>query len=136
MKKKWRTKRRTKDLDQVDSDLLPENVGKLLKQDADLDKPGQGQYYCVHCAKHFIDQRAFGDHVKGKPHKRRLNALKTEPYTIEESERAAGMGSYHTAKKRKMETILPDAVKNTEVVDDNVSMVSEDTAPKKAKMEV
>ncbi len=46
------------------------------------------------------------------------------------------MGSYHTAKKRKMETILPDAVKNTEVVDDNVSMVSEDTAPKKAKMEV
>jgi len=25
-------------------------------------------------------------HIRSKPHKRRLNALKTEPYTIEESE--------------------------------------------------
>ena len=66
----------------------------------------------MHCAKHFIDDKAFHDHVKGKPHKRRLHALKTEPYTIEESERAAGMGSYRQAQKRKMQTCLPEAVKN------------------------
>ena len=36
--------------------------------------------------KHFIDGHAFECHIKSKPHKRRLNALKTEPYTIEESE--------------------------------------------------
>ena len=36
--------------------------------------------------------------------------MKTEPYTIEESERAAGMGSYVAPKKRKMETLMPKAV--------------------------
>ena len=61
-----------------------------MSQPVDLDKPGLAQYYCVHCAKHFINERAFSDHIKGKPHKRRLHALETEPYTIEESERAAG----------------------------------------------
>ena len=113
LKKGWRTKRRTKDLDEIDNDLKPDNAEKLVsKAPLDLDKPGLGQFYCIHCAKHFIDSRAFETHVKGKPHKRRLNALKTEPYTIEESERAAGMGSYHGtgAKKRKMETILPKSV--------------------------
>ena len=44
--------------------------------------------------KDFVDTNAFKAHVKSKPHKRRLHALKTEPYTVEEAERAAGMGSY------------------------------------------
>lgn len=58
-----------------------------------------------------IDAHAFATHVKGKPHKRRLHALKTDPYTIEESERAAGMGSYQAPnRKRKMETMLPKAM--------------------------
>lgn len=62
------------------------------------------------CSKHFVSNKAFSDHVKSKPHKRRLNALETEPYTIEESERAAGMGSYVAPKKRKMDTLVPAAV--------------------------
>ena len=78
-------------------------------------------------AKNMIDKRAFQDHVKGKPHKRRLHALETEPYTIEESERAAGMGSYHKPQKRKMETILPEAMKK----DENEM---EETPEKKAKL--
>ena len=130
LKKSWRTKRRTKDLDQVslqksfsrhvwknfssqnswmnfyfiwlfkiDTDLVPDNVEKLLNQDVDFDKPGLAQFYCVHCSKHFINERAFSDHIKGKPHKRRLHALKTEPYTIEESERAAGVWICRELKK-------------------------------------
>merc|ERR1711976_194 len=117
LKKKWRTKRRTRDLDQIDSDLTPENAEKLLSQPVDLDKSGNGQFYCVHCAKYLIDQRAFQDHVKGKPHKRRLHALETEPYTIEESEGAAGMGSYRQPQKRKMETMIPKAVEENQVSD-------------------
>ena len=145
LKKKWRTKRRTKDLDQVmtfleffmqvihwqiyfqvDADLKPEVAQKLLNQPTDLDKPGQGQFYCIHCAKHFIDQNAFNDHVKSKPHKRRLHALKTEPYTIEESERAAGMGSYRQPQKRKMETMIPESMKSDMEVEEG---------KKKAKLE-
>jgi len=118
LKKGWRTKRRTKDLDQIDKDLQPENADKLLKQDVDYEKPGLAQFYCVHCAKHFIDGSAFNDHIKSKPHKRRMKALETEPYTIEESERAAGMGSYIQPKKRKIDTMLPESVKNEESMED------------------
>ena len=90
LKKGWRTKRRTRDLDQIDTDLGEGKVEKLLAQEVDFDKAGLGQFYCVHCAKDFINPKAFQDHVKGKPHKRRLHALKTDPYTIEEANRAAG----------------------------------------------
>merc|ERR1712029_835836 len=47
-----------------------------------------------------------------------MKALETEPYTIEESERAAGMGSYIPPKKRKMETLEPEAVKKGESLAD------------------
>ena len=50
--------------------------------------------------------------------KRRLKALETEPYTIEEAEKAAGMGSYTNPRKRKMNTFLPDAVKAGETIGD------------------
>merc|ERR1712170_137569 len=109
-------------------DLLPNNAEKLLSQPVDLDKPGLAQYYCVHCAKHFINETAFRDHIKGKPHKRRLHALETEPYTIEESERAAGMGSYRQPQKRKMETMIPKAVEENQV--------SDCTGAKRAKTEM
>jgi len=118
LKKGWRVKRRTKDLDQIDQDLAPQTVDKLLNQDVDYEQPGLAQFYCVHCAKHFIDGNAFNEHVRGKPHKRRMKALETEPYTIQESERAAGMGSYVQPKKRKMETLLPESVKNEESIDE------------------
>merc|ERR1712062_349401 len=122
LKKNWRTKRMTRHLDQIDSDLAPENAKKLLSQPVDLDKSGNAQFYCVHCAKYMIDQRAFQDHVKGKPHKRRLHALKTEPYTIEESEGAAGMGSYRAPQKRKMETMIPKAIEESEIGDNECTI--------------
>ncbi|XP_076231212.1 zinc finger protein 593 homolog [Calliopsis andreniformis] len=111
LKKGWRTKRRTKDLDEIDEDLKDENVKKLLNQEVDLDKPGAGQYYCVHCARHFINNTALQDHFTTKVHKRRLKALELEPYSIEESEKAAGKGSYIVPKKRKIETLTRDSFK-------------------------
>ena len=50
IKKKYRTRRRTKDLDQIHLDLLPERATQLLAQAVDNDLPGDGQYYCLHCA--------------------------------------------------------------------------------------
>ena len=47
-----------------------------------------------------------------------MHALKTEPYTIEEAERAAGMGSYVAPTKRKMETLIPSAVTAEETLAD------------------
>ncbi|XP_011449320.3 zinc finger protein 593 homolog isoform X2 [Magallana gigas] len=104
LKEKYRTKRKTKDLDEIHEDMKPAKSQKLLNQEADFDKPGAGQFYCLHCAKYFINETSLKTHFKSKPHKRRLKALSIEPYTIEEAERAAGMGSYKRPEKVTVET--------------------------------
>jgi len=48
--KTWKTKRRTKDLDQIHADMIPGNAAKLLKQEVDYDVTGSAQHYCLHCA--------------------------------------------------------------------------------------
>lgn len=77
---------------------------ELINQGVDLDKPGFAQFYCIHCAKYFIDDSAMQAHFRTKVHKRRLKALELEPYSIEESERCAGAGSYKAPPKRALET--------------------------------
>ncbi|XP_063405506.1 zinc finger protein 593-like [Mytilus trossulus] len=104
LKEKYRTKRKTKDLDQIHEDMLPKNSTKLLEQEVNLDKPGGAQFYCLHCAKYCINNQALTEHFRSKPHKRRVKALQVEPYTQAEADRAAGMGSYKKPKKLHVET--------------------------------
>lgn len=103
LQRRWRVRNRRRDLDQIDDDMRTKSA-ELINQNVDLDKPGFAQFYCVHCAKYFIDDTAMQAHFRTKVHKRRLKALETEPYSIEESERAAGRGSFVKAKKRALET--------------------------------
>ncbi|XP_048769203.1 zinc finger protein 593-like [Ostrea edulis] len=104
IKEKYRTKRKTKDLDEIHDDMQPEKSQKLINQEKDFDKPGAGQFYCLHCAKYFINEDSLKTHFRSKPHKRRLKALSVEPYTQEEADRAAGIGSYKAPKKVAVET--------------------------------
>ncbi|CAD1478867.1 unnamed protein product, partial [Heterotrigona itama] len=104
----------------INEDLNDKNVEKLLNQEVDLDKPGAGQYYCIHCARYFINDTALSDHFTTKVHKRRLKALELEPYSIEESEKAAGKGNYIAPQKRKIDTISRDNY-NVNVETDNSS---------------
>ncbi|CAG4932339.1 unnamed protein product [Colias eurytheme] len=130
LKKRWRVRNRKKDLDEIDGDLKEGKAEKLLNQDVDLDLPGAAQHYCLHCARYFIDDKALQEHFKTKVHKRRLKALELEPYTIEESERAAGFGNFKLPNKRKIVT------QNTEVLDkDGDVVIDEDTPSKKKKTE-
>ncbi|KZP01761.1 hypothetical protein CALVIDRAFT_17369 [Calocera viscosa TUFC12733] len=88
-----RTRARTKDLDQIQLiDLLPTNRALLEAQPLDEDKPGLGQHYCVECARYFESDVALKVHWTGKLHKRRCKKLKEPAYTIEEAERAGGLG--------------------------------------------
>ncbi|XP_055710257.1 zinc finger protein 593 homolog [Phlebotomus papatasi] len=128
LRRRWRTRSRKKDLDEIDEDLTKKSE-ELLNQEVDLEKPGFAQFYCIHCAKYFIDDNALQSHFKTKVHKRRLKALETEPYSVEESERAAGHGSFKEAKKRKLETQFKDPA------DGNRSKVLVLEAPKEEKME-
>ncbi|VVC93136.1 zinc finger protein 593 homolog [Leptidea sinapis] len=130
LKKRWRVRNRKKDLDQIDGDLKEEKAEILLNQEVDLDLPGAAQHYCLHCARYFIDEQALKEHFKTKVHKRRLKALELEPYTIEESERAAGFGNFKLPSKRKIVT------QNTQIVDkDGDVIIEEDTVPKKKKID-
>ncbi|KAK2713001.1 zinc finger protein 593 homolog [Artemia franciscana] len=112
IQKKYRLKRKTKDLDEIDADLKAEVVDNFLNQPIDLEKAGGGQFYCVHCARYFIDDQAIKEHFRSKVHKRRLKALELEPYSVEESLRAAGQGNYIPPKKRVIETLFPKALEN------------------------
>lgn len=89
--KRYKTKRRTRDLDLVYNDLSSkESVRALKNQPLDETKPGLGQYYCVECAKYFENQISLDRHTKGKVHKRRVKDLRQRPYTPLESEASAG----------------------------------------------
>ncbi|XP_023946008.1 zinc finger protein 593 homolog [Bicyclus anynana] len=131
LKKRWRVRNRKKDLDEIDVDLKEENAEKLLNQEVNLDIPGAAQHYCLHCARYFIDEHALSEHFKTKVHKRRLKALELEPYSIEESERAAGHGNFKLATKRKIVTQNSDKQDITDRDDE----LLEDSSAKKKKTE-
>ncbi|KAF9465492.1 hypothetical protein BDZ94DRAFT_1160032 [Collybia nuda] len=88
-----RTRVRSRDLDLIQLiDLDPKNRAALEAQPLDFEKPGLGQHYCVECAKYYETDAALQSHWRSKVHKRRCKELKEPAYTIEEAERAAGLG--------------------------------------------
>ncbi|CAR25420.1 Bud site selection protein 20 [Lachancea thermotolerans] len=90
--KRYKTKRRTKDLDVIFDELRSqEQIQKLMNQPLDETKPGLGQHYCIHCAKYFETGVALKTHLKGKVHKRRVKELKGVPYTQEVADAASGL---------------------------------------------
>lgn len=89
--RRYKTKRRKKDLDLIFQDLVSQqNIQQLLNQPLDETKPGLGQFYCIHCANYYETATALKTHLKGKVHKRRVKELKSVPYTQEVANAAAG----------------------------------------------
>ena len=93
VKRTSRTRRRTKDLDQIQEDMSnPGRIHELkLTHPVDAELPGLGQHYCLECAKYFIDSHALDAHVKSKIHRRRLRDLKEEAHTQKHAEAAVGL---------------------------------------------
>ncbi|KAG0151106.1 hypothetical protein CROQUDRAFT_103934 [Cronartium quercuum f. sp. fusiforme G11] len=115
-----KTKRYTRDLDQIAIDLslaqsiravkatnassisdsnrflVPHSFGTTshptVTGQVDEDTIGLGNWPCVECARFFADQRSLDEHKRGKVHKRRVKALAEGPYSLEEAMRAAGLG--------------------------------------------
>lgn len=88
----YKTKRRTRDLDQILRDDMKtvDSIKALHNQEFDEEKPGLAQYYCIPCARYFETEFAKQTHIRGKVHKRRLKEIKEVPYTQEEANMAAG----------------------------------------------
>jgi hypothetical protein len=69
---KKKTRRHTRDLDQVHADLHDEKHLAEFKNAKPIeDLPGLGQNYCKECAKFFESETNMLAHQKGKVHKRR-----------------------------------------------------------------
>ncbi|KAF3015381.1 hypothetical protein G7054_g7365 [Neopestalotiopsis clavispora] len=87
-----KTRRHTRDLDQIKADLLsPKHLSQWKDTKASEDLPGLGKWYCTECAKWFEGEASLVLHRKGKPHRRRVKQLKEEPYTQKEAEAAIGL---------------------------------------------
>ncbi|CAH8555208.1 unnamed protein product [Heterobilharzia americana] len=80
---RYKVKNRTRDIDQISTDLKEENITKRICEatEPDEDRPGLGQFFCICCDKYFIDQITLDLHKKQKPHKRRLKSLTEPPHT-------------------------------------------------------
>ncbi|KAG7127446.1 Zinc finger protein bud20 like [Verticillium longisporum] len=84
-----KTRRKTRDLDQIKADLLsPKHLRQYKETKATEDLPALGQHYCIECAKWFDTETNLVSHRKGKPHRRRVKELKEEPYSQKEAEAA------------------------------------------------
>lgn len=121
---KKKTRRHTRDLDQIHADLRDEKHLAEFKDAKPIeDLPGLGQHYCKECAKFFESETNFVQHQKGKVHKRRydnsihlhmkngqeliccrVKQLREEPYSIKESE--AGMGGLTTDNGKRTTTLM------------------------------
>jgi len=88
---KTKTRRWTRDVDQVKADLQsPRHLQIYKETKAPEDLPGLGRHYCTECARWFETDSSLVVHANGKPHKRRLKALREGPYTHEEAAAAVG----------------------------------------------
>jgi bud site selection protein 20 len=86
-----RTRNKTKDIDQILEDLLPQNITKYENQPIDENLPGLGQHYCIACANYYVDDNSLQSHYKSKEHKKRVKRLKEPAYTINDSKMYGGL---------------------------------------------
>ncbi|XP_020595890.1 zinc finger C2H2 protein ECU02_0310 [Phalaenopsis equestris] len=64
---------------------------KALPVDEDL--PGMGQFYCLHCDRHFANDEVREEHYRSKRHKKRMKQMNgPSPHRQLDAELAAGMG--------------------------------------------
>lgn len=78
-----KTRRKTRDLDQIKADLLsPKHLAQYKETKAPEDLPDLGKWYCTECAKWFESEVNLVVHRKGKPHKRRYRIFWRNPCRI------------------------------------------------------
>ncbi|AQZ19130.1 BUD20 (YLR074C) [Zygosaccharomyces parabailii] len=117
--KRYKTKRRTNDLDVIFQELSSkEKIQELLNQPLDETKPGLGQHYCIHCAKYMESSIALKTHLKSKVHKRRVKELKSMPYTQEVADAANGVNlNKFLSRVEKFTTqTIPEKAQNEQIL--------------------
>jgi bud site selection protein 20 len=105
-----RTRNYGRDVDQIHGDLSEKQKTLLKNTVVDEDKPGLGIWYCIECARWFIDENTLTKHKSTKVHKRRfvfllntrhrlmirLKRLDQGIYTQKDAEAAIGLSTDNT----------------------------------------
>eukprot|EP01070_Trichotokara_eunicae_P008503 Trichotokara_eunicae@DN5784_c0_g1_i1.p1 len=72
-----------RDVDQVIEDIdkqrkidLKGSKDVLPQLEVDEEQIGRGQFYCIICARHFLDQEVLEKHMKTKKHKSRIKEVR------------------------------------------------------------
>eukprot|EP00246_Nothoceros_aenigmaticus_P013957 TRINITY_DN5096_c0_g1_i1.p1 TRINITY_DN5096_c0_g1~~TRINITY_DN5096_c0_g1_i1.p1 ORF type:complete len:128 (+),score=13.99 TRINITY_DN5096_c0_g1_i1:116-499(+) len=88
-----------------------QQTGEPKPKVLDEDLPGFGQYYCLHCDRHFGSSDIRDEHYKSKRHKKRLKMMQgPAPHTQLDAELAAGMGRPDNGPKLRGESSLGAAM--------------------------
>ncbi|RAL09667.1 putative C2H2 finger domain protein [Aspergillus homomorphus CBS 101889] len=104
--RKIKTKRRTRDYDQVRADIqTPKHLTQYKATKDAEDLPGLGEHYCVECSKWFESEFNLVGHKKGKNHKRRLRILREEAHSQKAAEAAVGLGTDNGVRVQE-ETVM------------------------------
>ncbi|KAI5299240.1 hypothetical protein KEM56_003398 [Ascosphaera pollenicola] len=107
--RKIKTKRRTRDYDQVIADISSSKHLKQYQETKDAeDLPASGAHFCVECSKWFESEHNLVAHRKGKNHKRRLRLLKEEPHSQKLAEAAIGLTTNNGVRSANL--VVPEAI--------------------------
>jgi len=85
-------KRRTKDIDQIQQEMMDIATGvKSSEMYKDEDKPGMGENFCIPCSRHFSRKEDLNTHLATKGHKKRLKIIAEPMYTQAEADAGSGL---------------------------------------------
>jgi bud site selection protein 20 len=110
-----RTRNYGRDVDQIHGDISEKQKTILKNTVVDEDKPGLGAWYCLECARWFIDEATLTKHKSTKIHKRRcsssprarltsrLKQLDHGIYTQKDAEAAIGLSTDRGPVTEKMD---------------------------------
>ena len=86
--KGYKSKFKTRCIDQVHDDLKAPEKFAVMPRDEDL--PGDGQFYCIPGARYLQQQAAIDKHNETRPHRRRIKMALEDPHTQSSAEAAVG----------------------------------------------
>jgi len=105
-KSKKKTRRHTRDIDQIDADIKsPRHLEIYKETKAAEELPALGAYYCIECAKWFDSETNIEGHKRGKPHKRRVKQLLEGPHTQKEADEAIGLRTDNGIREKQADTM-------------------------------
>eukprot|EP00455_Lapot_gusevi_P035821 TRINITY_DN396_c0_g1_i2.p1 TRINITY_DN396_c0_g1~~TRINITY_DN396_c0_g1_i2.p1 ORF type:complete len:112 (-),score=18.70 TRINITY_DN396_c0_g1_i2:137-472(-) len=91
--KSRRTRRRTKDLDQIQDEIKKAAKKGDETKEINPELPGLGQFLCMPCDRYFISEDVMKQHFRTREHKRRVKQVEEKPWSQREAEAAAGMAA-------------------------------------------